>query len=343
MVSPVCYTERRAGGLPPGARLRTGVRPMRERIEQFLEHLATERGVSRNTIAAYRNDLRQFARYMESTAAKSFSGGVPAITQGEIEREAVLGFLLSLKENNGYAPATVARKIAALKSLCHYLYKAGSIRSDPTIDLGTPEVKKSLPRALGVSAIDALLNHAEKRCAPEGLRDRAMLKLLNATGMRVTELVSLDLADLDLCRALVRCTGRAGRVRMIPVAEGAVGPLGEYMEHARVALARHNPAEPALFLNHRGQRLTRQGFWLIIKILAQDAGIVDRITPHMLRHSFAAQWLHDGLAIKQLKEILGHANISTTQVYAQIRVDGARARLSVPTPVAPEPVTASPS
>ncbi|MBI4491887.1 MAG: tyrosine-type recombinase/integrase [Chloroflexi bacterium] len=323
-ITPCCYDN-----LPVLNSARAGRRAVshggprvRERIEHFLGYLATERGLSNNTITAYGNDLRQFAQYVESNQVVWLNGDHATGDQDDGGRGVVLGFLSSLKDDNGYAPATVARKMAAVKSLYHYLRKQGAIASDPTADLGTPQVKKPLPRAVGVQEVHALLAQAEQRQQPDGVRDWAMLELLYATGMRVTEVVSLDVSDLDLERGTVRCTGRGARVRMIPVDAGAVCALRAYLGGAREALARPNPAGPGLFLNHRGQRLTRQGFWLIMKELAGQAGITVPITPHMLRHSFAAHRLHDGLALQRLKEILGHASISTTQVYAQLRVEG---------------------
>lgn len=306
---------------------------MRELIEQFLAHLATERRLAINTVAAYRNDLRQFARYLESSRATRLDGWLTSGPSLELSRELVVDYMLSLREDNGYAPATVARKMAALKALCHYLHKVGILVSDPTSDVGAPEVKKPLPRPAGVREIIALLEQAARRTGPEGARDRAMLRLLYSTGMRVSELVSLDVSDVDLQAMTVRCVGRGGRARTVPMDAGAAEELRVYLERARDELRRH-AAEAALFLNHRGQRLTRQGFWLIMKVLAREAGLTAPVTPHMLRHSFAAHRLRDGLTLKRLKEILGHANIATTQVYAQLPVDetlgGGRLTLTSP-------------
>lgn len=301
---------------------------MNDWVDRFLEHLAVERRVSENTISAYRNDLRQFSRYLVSSRAARLNGESPVVHapgrglevdaangRPHIGQDSILDFLLSLKEDRGYAQATVARKIAAVKALCHYLHKMGVLDADPTADVGSPAVKKVLPRPVGPKEIIALLDQAAKRPSPDSVRDHAMLRLLYSTGMRVSELVSLDIDDLVVDSGVVRCIGRAGRMRTIPIDRGTQLELRAYLRKARAALA---PDERALFMNHRGQRLTRQGFWLIMKTIARAAGISGPVTPHMLRHSFAAHRLQDGVALKQLKELLGHANIATTQMYAQL-------------------------
>src|SRR5581483_2715 len=234
-------------------------------------------------------------------------------------REEVAGFFLSLREDKGYSAATIARKMAAVKSLFHYLMKQGAITANPAADLGSPEVKKPLPRAISVADIDRLMRQTDKKTTPEGLRDRAMMHLLYATGMRVSELVTLDLADLDFEKAAVRCVGRGLRVRTLPVDAKALVAIREYLDRGRPQLARPGAPTSALFLNHRGQRLTRQGFWLIMKAVARESGVTSDVTPHTLRHSFAAHRLNEGLTLPKLRELLGHANISTTQIYTQLK------------------------
>jgi integrase/recombinase XerD len=180
-------------------------------------------------------------------------------------------------------------------------------------------VGKTLPKALSVSEIDELLEQPNKRTTPESKRDKAMLELVYATGMRVSELVSLDLDSIELHnnRATVRCLGKGGRERLIPIHEQAVRALRVYLEEARPELARSR-RERALFINRRGERLTRQGFWLILKNYAKSANISSDVTPHTLRHSFATHMLRGGAPLRNVQELLGHANISTTQVYTQL-------------------------
>lgn len=305
---------------------------MRVQIDEFLEFLADERRLSPNTLAAYKNDLRQFADYLQIRGADPRTNGIETNGNGHaavehdppapvVSREGVAGFFLSLREDKGYSAATIARKMAAVKSLFHYLVRRGTITQNPAADLGSPEVKKPLPRAISVSDVGRLMSQADKKTSPEGLRDSAMLHLLYATGMRVTELVTLNLGNLDLEGGTVRCLGRGARTRELPIDERTLRAVKTYLQRGRPALMRSGSSEVALFLNHRGQRLTRQGFWLIMKAVARDSGVKDDVTPHTLRHSFATHRLRDGLTLPRLRELLGHANISTTQIYTQVKLE----------------------
>ena len=300
---------------------------MEDHITRFLLFLNEDRKLAANTVAAYQNDLRQLQEYLRSRDSSNghTTNGHPTtdIVSSEmldaVTRADISDFVLGLRER-GYAPATVARKIAAIKSLFHYLAQNGLIREDPTAHLDSPKVGKPLPRAISVDDVQRLLSYNRDRTAPEALRDRAMLELLYATGMRVTELVSLDIEDLDLGASRVRCVGRGRRVRVLPVRSPACDAVQHYVERGRNALLRAPSAHGPLFLNHRGQRLTRQGFWLIIKARARDASIAASITPHTLRHSFAAHRLNEGEDLRSLQEKLGHASISTTQIYTQVLI-----------------------
>jgi integrase/recombinase XerD len=287
---------------------------VRAQVDRYLGFLGQECRLSANTVAAYRNDLAQLADYLDSLPARRANGERPGAT---VTRAQVTGFVLSLRER-GYAPATVARKVAATRALFHFLSEQGEIPENPAHDLGSPTVRKPMPRAISADDIARLLARAGSGSGPDGLRDRAMLHLLYATGMRVTELVSLDVGDLDLEASQVRCVGRRGRERSLPLEPEARQALVDYLERGRAVLLRQNWGEHALFLNQRGDRLTRQGFWLIMKALARDSGIASPVTPHTLRHSFAAHRLRDGIALERLRELLGHANISTTQMYRQL-------------------------
>lgn len=283
---------------------------MQQTVEQFLGYLSSEKGFSRNTIAAYRNDLMQFAAFVDQQSEPT------------VDRETVLAFILHLKDNR-YAATTIARKIAALRSYFHHLVVKGVSRDDPTEDLDSPKIGKSLPHAISVEEVNALLQATEVEHGPEATRDRAMLALLYATGMRVTELVSLNVDDFNVIAGYVRCAGRAGRERVIPVSFKATETVDLYLREARPLLLRR-PDQTALFLNHRGERLTRQGFWLIIKGHAKRAGISSPITPHTLRHSFATHLINNGAELRAVQEILGHASISSTQVYTQLGTERLR-------------------
>jgi integrase/recombinase XerD len=281
-------------------------------VNDFLEFLSVEKGASGNTIAAYRNDLGQLEEFL---AVRKNGNGVQwaAIDQNE-----VLEYILFLKAQS-YAEATVARKVAAVKSFFSFLQAEGLLKVNPTEQLASPKVGKLLPKPLTVQEIDELLEQPARRNTPEAKRDRAMLELMYATGLRVTELVSLDVADVQLegDKPYVRLVGKGNRERQIPLLEQPVQEVNEYLRLARPRLIGER-SEEALFVNRRGERLTRQGFWLILKGYAREAGILGRVTPHTLRHSFATHMLRGGMDIHKVQELLGHANISTTQVYTQV-------------------------
>lgn len=281
-------------------------------IVDFLEFLSVEKGASGNTIAAYRNDLGQLEEFL---AAKKNGSG---LKWPQIDQDAILEYILYLKSQS-YAEATVARKVAAVKSFFGFLQAEGQIKTNPTEQLASPKVGKMLPKPLSVQEIDELLEQPARRSTPEAKRDRAMLELMYATGLRVTELVSLDVHDVQLEgeKPYVRLIGKGNRERQIPLLDQPVQEVREYIQFARPRLVGERD-ETALFVNRRGERLTRQGFWLILKGYAHDAGILGRVTPHTLRHSFATHMLRGGMDIHKVQELLGHANISTTQVYTQV-------------------------
>jgi integrase/recombinase XerD len=289
---------------------------MDDSVGQFLQFLAVEKGASHNTIAAYRNDIQQFAAF---TAGRRNGKGWAAI-----DRTAVLDYVLDLQRKR-YAEATVARKVAAVKSFFAFLTAEGIIPQDPTESLASPRVGKSLPKAISPQQVDELLEQPLRRNTPEAKRDKAMLELMYATGMRVTELVSLDLDSVVLrgAQPYVRCVGKGAKERSIPIHEHAAEAVRQYLTEARPLLVR-NRSERALFVNRRGERLTRQGFWLILKSYARAANLPEPITPHTLRHSFATHMLKGGAPLRSVQELLGHANISTTQIYTQLAADHVR-------------------
>jgi integrase/recombinase XerD len=281
-------------------------------VTEFLEFLSVEKGASGNTIAAYRNDLGQLEEFIAGTK----NGHL--IQWPLINQNRVMEYILHLKSQS-YAEATVARKVAAVKSFFSFLQAEGKLKANPTEQLASPKVGKMLPKPLSVQEIDELLEQPSRRNTPEAKRDRAMLELMYATGLRVTELVSLDVTDVQLEgeKPYVRLIGKGNRERQIPLLEQPAQELGEYVRFARTRLVGERD-ETALFVNRRGERLTRQGFWLILKGYAAEANIRGRVTPHTLRHSFATHMLRGGMDIHKVQELLGHANISTTQVYTQV-------------------------
>ncbi|MCD6553449.1 MAG: site-specific tyrosine recombinase XerD [Anaerolineae bacterium] len=279
---------------------------MREKVEDFLNFITVEKKYSDNTIAAYRNDLNQFATFAQKR-------GVDWRT---VDRDFIADYLSYLKDRE-YASSTVARKIAAIKSFFHYLVSKGELKDDPTATLDSPQVRKRLPKTISREDVERLLAEPAKFQTAKARRDRAFLELLYATGMRVTELVSLNLDDVNLASGNVRCVSKGHKERIIPIHDRAVQALEEYLQKGRSQLLK-DLDEKALFLNHRGQRLTRQGLWLIIKGYVRAVGLDQDVTPHTLRHSFATHLLDEGADLRHVQELLGHANISTTQVYTQV-------------------------
>jgi len=287
---------------------------MQEMVERFLGALKAERGFSVNTIAAYRNDLHQFIAYLGAPPEEDRISAVTAWTG--LNDSHLNAFLLQLRSRD-YAPSTVARKTAALKSFCGFLRKQGEMATDIGTNLSSPKVDKYVPRAISHDDVTRLLEQPfrETPHRPESIRDRAMLEVLYGTGMRVSELVALDVTDADLERGDVRCQGKAGRSRLVPLTSAAVESIHAYCSEARGHLIRDDT--PSLFVNHRGGRLTRQGFWLILKSYAERAGI-EAITPHTLRHSYAIHALRNGAELRDIQQRLGHVSIGTTQVYREL-------------------------
>ena len=285
---------------------------MDQRAEAFLHYLSAERGSSKNTIDAYRNDLNGFRRFLGEQGTVN---GDPAKV---ITRDAILNYIADLNARR-YAKATVARKVAAVKSFCAYLLDHGDLTSNPAAQVDSPRAPKPVPKPMTTDEVDALLHEPCKFDSPEAKRDAAMLELMYATGMRVTELVSLNMDSLqvNVSPAWVRCLGKGSKERTIPVHERAVEALEQYLGNGRPLLLKNRPHQ-ALFVNRRGERLTRQGFWLILKGYAKSAGIEAHVTPHTLRHSFATHLLRGGASVRDVQELLGHANVSTTQVYTHL-------------------------
>ncbi|MFQ5812878.1 MAG: site-specific tyrosine recombinase [Anaerolineae bacterium] len=292
---------------------------MLEKIEDFLNYLSLEKGSPRNTLIAYRNDLTQLARFLneqDSFEVKSWD---------EVDKDMIIAYILHLKERE-YATSTVARKVAATKSFFkNFLMPEELIEDDPTATLDSPKVKKPLPKTISPEDMEQLLAEPAKNSTPKALRDKAMLELLYATGMRATELVGLDIDDVNLPSKSVRVIGKGDKERIIPIHGRAVKAIETYLQKGRLPFLK-DPDERALFLNPRGERLTRQGLWLIIKDYAERAGLDPDISPHTIRHSFATHMLESNEAtLVDIQQFLGHANISTTQIY--IRVTSKHKRL----------------
>lgn len=276
-----------------------------ECLDIFESYLRDEKNASSNTLSSYMRDIRQLAEYLE------MRGGIPIVSATEKDLE---GYIEHLREN-GKSVATVSRNIASIKNLYSYLGIHQIIRQSPATKLTAEKSVQKLPQILSSQEVNLLLD--QPKCIDaKGYRDKAMLELLYATGMRVTELIDLNVEDINLSAAVVRCHSR-NKERVIPIYPAAVKALDDYIRLVRPQMLA-DPTDPTLFVNVGGERMSRQGFWKIIKYYQKKANIDKDITPHTLRHSFAAHLLENGADIHDIQEMLGHADVSSTQVYSQL-------------------------
>lgn len=274
-------------------------------LNQFMAYLEVEKGLAKNSIDSYRRDLQTYINFLHTLNITHWK---------KVKEEHLSTFLFHLKEK-GRAPATISRNLASIRSFYSYLMKERLVRRDPSIHMEGPKVEKKLPRVLSVDEVELLLNSPDKT-DPSGLRDKAMLELLYASGAKVSEMLSINLDEVDLSLGYVKCVNK-NRERIIPLGKFAIHTIDHYMRQGRPAFIKMED-EFALFLNHHGKRLSRQGFWKLIKKYAEKANISTDITPHTLRHSFAAHLLENGADLRSVQEMLGHADISTTQIYAHV-------------------------
>lgn len=279
---------------------------MENHLKNYTNYLSVEKGLSINTLDSYKRDLSKFINYLQQQKIDS-----PEL----VNRDFINTFLV-IQKKNGYAASSISRCTASIRSFFSFLLQEGIITDNPALQLDSPKIEKKLPRVLNTKEVDQLLSQP-KKSNQNGLRDKAMLELLYASGIRVSELVSLDINDFDPSVGFLRCRGKGMKERIVPVGSIAINHVNEYLNNSRAKLLRVNN-EPALFINHHGKRMTRQGFWKILKKYARQSGINGEITPHTLRHSFATHLLENGADLRSVQEMLGHSDISTTQIYTQI-------------------------
>jgi len=282
-----------------------------ELLDDFLNYLSVEKGLAKNTLEAYSRDLIAYLGYLSNAGVTSFT----AVTY-----EHVLNYLHELHKE--YADTSVARKLAAIKAFHKFLVREGITENLPTSDIKTPKIAQKLPKVLSAKQIGKLLNQP-MGIGKYAMRDRAILELLYSCGMRVSELVSLDVGDIDPRHGYLRCLGKGSKERIIPLGSYAIEALTEYSNKSRRELVKEGTWPPEFFLNNRGTRLTRVSCWKIVKKYAEKAGIGD-IYPHLLRHSFATHLLTNGADLRAVQELLGHADISTTQIYTHVTKDKLR-------------------
>jgi len=280
---------------------------MQDLIGEFINYLSVERGLASNTLESYGRDLRQYSVYLRAKAH--------LMSLQDASRATIISYLL-LMEKQGRAPATIARRLAALKSFYQFLVRESVVERDPTANLESPKLHRKLPKVLTVREVEMLLRQP-KAGTVGGLRDKAMLEVLYATGIRVSELISLTTPDVNLEMRYVRCFGKGSKERLVPTGTIACQAVADYLARGRPKLVK-DPGERCLFVNHHGRRMTRQGFWKIMKKYSAEAGIKKSITPHTLRHSFATHLLENGADVRAVQEMLGHADISTTQIYTHV-------------------------
>ncbi|HEY4552078.1 MAG TPA: site-specific tyrosine recombinase XerD [Bacillaceae bacterium] len=281
---------------------------MEDRLQDFIHYMIVEKGLAKNTVISYERDLRHYIDYIKHTEK---IGGV-----NDISRVHIIHFLGHLKEN-GKSSKTLARHIASIRSFHQFLLREKAAEKDPSVHIETPHIERTLPKVLSFQEVEALLQ-APDRTTVFGIRDQAMLELLYATGIRVSELIDLDLDSIHLAMGFVRCIGKGNKERIIPIGKMASDAIELYLRSSRPKLRSPKYRTEALFLNHHGNRLTRQGFWKIIKRLSAEANIEKDLTPHTLRHSFATHLLENGADLRAVQEMLGHADISTTQIYTHV-------------------------
>ena len=283
---------------------------MQETIQSFTDYLQTEKKASKNTEVSYQRDLRKLAVFLKEHG----------IEKPEQMNATVLNSYLLYLEREHFSPATISRSIAAIHMFCQYACQEGIMVSDPSKALQPPRVERKMPEILSIAEVDLLLRQP-KTDTPKGIRDKAMLEMLYATGIRVSELIHLKTQDVNLMMGYITC--RDEKERIVPFGGPAKKALEQYLGSARAALM-HGREADVLFVNCSGGPMSRQGFWKILKSYAKSAGITADITPHTLRHSFATHLLQNGADLKSVQEMMGHADMSTTQMYLHLGVNKIR-------------------
>lgn len=278
---------------------------MENLVKAFIQYLRDEKKLSQNTLMSYQRDIEQYIMFLQEMNAKNI----------QQSNKTTISTYMKYQNSQGRAITTISRSLASIRAFYRFLISHDFMKGNPTIGVESPKVEKKIPQILSVEEVEILLNQP-KKMGLKGVRDRAMLELLYSTGIRVSELISLDVSDLDLQNYSLRCRN-SNRERTIPISKKCIDVMKEYLEKVRPFMLK-SKNEQALFVNTNGNRLTRQGFWKIVKYYTSKANINKDITPHTLRHSFAAHLVQRGQNLKDVQMMLGHSDISSTQVYLQI-------------------------
>ncbi|MGH8826362.1 MAG: site-specific tyrosine recombinase XerD [Jiangellaceae bacterium] len=292
---------------------------MARAVRGYLDHLAVERGLAANTLASYRRDLRRYSEFL---------AGRDRVAPADITEDDVTAFLRSLREGDAdypsLGPSSAARAVVAVRGLHRFLFREGLSAADPAGKVRPPTPPRRLPKAISVDEVERLLVAASIGDGARSLRDRALLELLYGCGARISEAVGLDRDDLDLASGAVLLRGKGGKDRLVPVGGYAREALDAYLVRGRPTLLAAGRGTPAMFLNARGGRLSRQSAWSVLRTAAERAGLAMTVSPHTLRHSFATHLLDGGADVRVVQELLGHASVTTTQVYTLVTVDRLR-------------------
>ncbi|QXE00333.1 site-specific tyrosine recombinase XerD [Terribacillus sp. DMT04] len=278
---------------------------MQEALDDFIHYLQIERGLSENTLQSYARDLRTYSKYLQANEVQEWAN---------VTRAKLTAYLRWLHDN-GKSAATIARTLSSIRLFHQFLLREYGLKEDPSIHIDTPKKERKLPKILSSDEVDKLLSCPGTDILT--IRNRAMLETLYATGLRVSELLALELDDLHLEMGFVRCFGKGSKERIVPLGDIAKARLEDYLNRSRKVLLKSKSSD-ILFVNHHGNALSRQGFWKVLKQIGRDAGIQKEITPHTLRHSFATHLLENGADLRAVQEMLGHADISTTQIYTHV-------------------------
>lgn len=280
---------------------------MKEQIIDYLHYLTIERGLSQNTRKSYERDLEQYLTFLTEQHIKDWQA---------VDRVLILSFLQQLQQS-GKSSATIIRMVSSLRRFHQFLRQERFTDHDPMQHIDSPKKQQKLPDTLSLSEVERLIETPDTK-EVLGIRDRAILEVMYATGLRVSELIGLQLKDLHLSMGLLQTTGKGDKERIVPLGDLAIQWIETYLEEARPFLTRKHPEESHLFVNNYGKQLSRQGIWKNLKALVRKAGITKNVTPHTLRHSFATHLLENGADLRTVQELLGHADISTTQIYTHI-------------------------
>lgn len=276
-------------------------------FEDFFHFLQIERGLANNTLKSYQRDLKKY---------RHFINHVCQITSWEnVKREHIIDYLQLLKDD-GKSSATIARSISSIRSFHQFLIREQVVKEDASLHIELPKIDRTLPHILSPKEIELLLSIDGNK--PLDIRNKAMIELLYATGLRVTELIQLKVTDLHLTMGFVQCFGKGAKERIVPLGDMAIKAIEDYLAYSRPTLVKKNSKETSLLVNQHGRQLTRQGFWKVLKKIAKEKGLKKEITPHMLRHSFATHLLENGADLRSVQEMLGHTDISTTQIYTHV-------------------------